>query len=292
VRGDPFPAPPYGTYKIVIKYAPDMPDDSRKQDLRTDRPTPARMYDYYLGGKDNFAVDREAAEQVLSAAPEVRVLARENRAFLGRAVRYLTAEAGIRQFIDVGTGLPTQGNVHEIAQSVDPAARVVYVDNDPIVRAHAKALLPADGTTAVIEADMREPGAILDHPDLRRLIDFDRPVAVLFMSVLHFIADEDDPYGIVAAFRDRAVPGSHLALSHITSPERNADGAAAAANVYTSRATSPAILRTPKEIGAMFDGYDLVEPGLVYLPRWRPDPGSDTTDADSVWMLCAVGRKS
>src|SRR3569833_427594 len=256
-----------------------MPDDSRKQDLRTDRPTPARMYDYYLGGKDNIAVDREAAEQVLSAAPEVRVLAREGRAFPGRAARYLTAEAGIRQFIDVGTGLPTQGNVHEIAQSVDPAARVVYVDNDPIVRVHAKALLPSDGTTAVIEADMRDPGPILQDPDLRRLIRFDEPVAVLFMSVLHFIADEHDPYGIVAAFRDVTVPGSYLALSHITVPEQHAGAAAAAAAVYKHRATSPAVLRSPKEIQALFGGYDLVDPGHVFLPQWRPARPADARAA-------------
>jgi hypothetical protein len=261
------------------------------QDLRTDRPTPARMYDYYLGGKDNFAVDREAAEQVLKAAPEVRVLATENRAFLGRSVRFLAAEAGIRQFVDVGTGLPTQGNVHEIAQVVDPDARVVYIDNDPIVRAHAKALLPSDGTTAVIEADMRDPEPILNHPDLHRLIRFDEPVAVLFMSVLHFIADEHDPYGIVTAFRDRTVPGSYLALSHITSPEQNSDAAEAAADVYTSRATSPAVLRSPQQIQALFDGYDLVDPGLVYLPQWRPDRPEDARDAESVWMLAGVGRK-
>ncbi|MCO5996312.1 SAM-dependent methyltransferase [Actinoallomurus rhizosphaericola] len=260
-------------------------------DLRTDRPTPARMYDYYLGGKDNFAVDRDAAEQVLSAAPEVRVLARENRAFLGRVVRYLAAEAGIRQFIDVGTGLPTQGNVHEVAQAVAPGARVVYVDNDPIVRAHAKALLPADGTTAIVEADMRDPGPILDHPHTRRLIRFDEPVAVLFMSVLHFITDEEDPYGLVAAFRDVSVPGSYLALSHITTPEGNADGAESAADVYKKRATSPAILRSPKEIEALFDGYDLVEPGLVNVPKWRPDDPEAARGGDSVWMLGAAARK-
>jgi hypothetical protein len=269
-----------------------VPDEEFSvKDLRTDRPTPARMYDYYLGGKDNFSVDREAAEQVLSAAPEVRILARENRAFLGRAVRFLAAEAGIRQFIDVGTGLPTQGNVHEIAQHVAPAARVVYVDNDPIVRAHAKALLPSDGTTAVIEADMREPRVILEHPDLHRLIRFDEPVAVLFMSVLHFIAEEDDPYSMVAAFRDASAPGSYLALSHITSPERNAAAAEAAADVYKSRATSPAILRSPTKVRALFDGYDLVDPDLVYLPRWRPDDPADARDAESVWMLAGVGRK-
>jgi hypothetical protein len=266
-------------------------EDVPPQDLRTNRPTPARMYDYYLGGKDNFAVDREAAEQVLSAAPEVRVLATENRAFLGRAVRFLAAEAGIRQFVDVGTGLPTQGNVHEIAQAVDPAARVVYIDNDPIVRVHAKALLPSDGTTAVVEADMRDPGPILQHPDLRNLIRFDEPVAVLFMSVLHFIADEHDPYGIVAAFRDVTVPGSYLALSHITVPEQNADAAEAAAAVYKNRATSPAVLRSPKEVQALFDGYDLVDPGLVFLPQWRPDRPADARDAESVWMLSGVGRK-
>jgi hypothetical protein len=268
-----------------------VPEEFPVQDLRTDRPTPARMYDYYLGGKDNFAVDREAAEQVLKAAPEVRILARENRAFLGRAVRFLTAEAGIRQFIDVGTGLPTQGNVHEIAQSIAPDARVVYIDNDPIVRAHAKALLAGDGTTAVVEADMREPQAILGHPDLRRLIDFDAPVAVLFMSVLHFVTDEEDPYGMVAAFRDASAPGSHLALSHITAPEKNADAAEAAADVYKAKATSPAILRSRKEIRALFDGYDLVEPDLVYLPQWRPENPVDARDAESVWMLAGVGRK-
>jgi hypothetical protein len=266
-------------------------EDYSLRDLRADRPTPARMYDYYLGGKDNFAVDREAAEQVLSAAPEVRLLATENRAFLGRAVRFLAAEAGIRQFVDVGTGLPTQGNVHEVAQAVDPAARVVYVDNDPIVRAHARALLPSDGTTAVIEADLRDPRPILDHPDLRRLIRFDEPVAVLFMSVLHFIADEDDPYGTVAAFRDACVPGSYLALSHITSPEQNTEGATAAADVYKAKATSPAILRSPTEVQRYFEGYELVEPGLVRLPQWRPDDPGDALKADEVWMLAGVGRK-
>jgi len=266
-------------------------EDYSLRDLRADRPTPARMYDYYLGGKDNFAVDREAAEQVLSAAPEVRLLATENRAFLGRAVRFLAAEAGIRQFVDVGTGLPTQGNVHEVAQAVDPAARVVYVDNDPIVRAHARALLPSDGTTAVIEADLRDPRPILDHPDLRRLIRFDEPVAVLFMSVLHFIADEDDPYGTVAAFRDACVPGSYLALSHITAPEQNTEGATAAADVYKAKATSPAILRSPTEVRRYFEGYELVEPGLVRLPQWRPDDPGDALKADEVWMLAGVGRE-
>jgi hypothetical protein len=250
------------------------------------------MYDYYLGGKDNFAVDREAAEQVLTAAPEVRILAKENRAFLGRAVRFLAAEAGIRQFIDVGAGLPTQGNVHEVAQDVDRAARVIYVDDDPIVRAHGAALLADNDTTAVIGADMRRPRQILDHPDVRRLIRFDEPVAVLFVSVLHFITDEEDPYGIVAAFRDAVVPGSYLAVSHITPPERNAQAADRAAGVYAKKkATSPAVLRSPKEIMSLFDGYELVEPDLVYLPQWRPNLPEAVRDPDSVWMLAGVGRK-
>ena len=259
--------------------------------LCTDRPTPARMYDYYLGGKDNFAVDREAAEQVLTAAPEVRILAKENRAFLGRAVRFLAAEAGIRQFIDVGAGLPTQGNVHEIAQAVDRAARVVYVDDDPIVRAHGAALLAENDTTAVIGADMRRPQQILDHPDVHRLIRFDEPVAVLFVSVLHFIAEDEDPYGIVAAFRDAVAPGSYLAISHITPPEHNPHAADRAAGVYTKRATSPAVLRSPKEVLSLFDGYELVEPNLVYLPQWRPDLPEAVRNPDSVWMLAGVGRK-
>jgi hypothetical protein len=250
------------------------------------------MYDYYLGGKDNFAVDREAAEQVLTAAPEVRILAKENRAFLGRAVRFLAAEAGIRQFIDVGAGLPTQGNVHEVAQDVDRAARVIYVDDDPIVRAHGAALLADNDTTAVIGADMRRPRQILDHPDVRRLIRFDEPVAVLFVSVLHFITDEEDPYGIVAAFRDAVVPGSYLAVSHITPPEHNAQAADRAAGVYAKKkATSPAVLRSPKEIMSLFDGYELVEPDLVYLPQWRPNLPEAVRDPDSVWMLAGVGRK-
>jgi hypothetical protein len=248
------------------------------------------MYDYYLGGKDNFAVDREAAEEVLAAAPEVRILATENRAFLQRAVRFLAAEAGIRQFIDLGTGLPTQGNVHEVAHTVDPTARIVYIDNDPIVRVHAQALVKRE-TTVFIEADMRRPQEILDLLKAQRLIRFDEPVAVLFVSVLHFITKDEDPNGIVGAFRDAAAPGSYVTISHITNPEVNPHTAEQAAGVYQKRVTSPAILRSRTEILTFFDGYDLVDPGLVYLPEWRPHIPQAVRNASSVWMLAGVGRK-
>ncbi len=268
-----------------------MPDEDVPVDLRTDRPTPARMYDYYLGGNHHFPADREAAEQVLALTPEVRVLARENRAFLGRAVRFLAAEAGVRQFIDIGTGLPTQGSVHEIAHAIDPATRVVYVDNDPLVHAHARTLLPETGPATLIDADLRDPRHILEHPEVHRLIDFDRPVAVLFMSVLHFVADEDDPAGVVRTFREATCPGSYLAISHIVPPPQNADVAETAADVYKNKATAPAVFRSPEWIRALFDGHDLVEPGLVNLPLWRPDDPGAVRDAESVWMLAAVGRK-
>jgi hypothetical protein len=266
-----------------------MPDEEVFVDLRTDRPTPARMYDYYLGGKDNFTVDRDAAERVLAAAPEVRRLARENRAFLRRAVRFLAGEAGVRQFLDIGAGLPTQGNVHEVAQEVNPGARVVYVDNDPIVRAHAAALLPSDGSTAIIEADMREPETILRHPHLHRVIDLDEPVAVLFVAVLPFLTDEEDPYGIVGTFRDAVRPGSYLTISHGIMPDRSAEGAKAAADVYNTTATSPAVFRSREEILRFFDGHDLVEPGLVHLPGWRPE--GEVEDPEEVWILGGVGRR-
>ena len=268
-----------------------MPDEDVPVDLRTDRPTPARMYDYYLGGDHHFPADREAAEQVLALTPEVRTLAVENRAFLGRAVRFLTAEAGIRQFIDIGTGLPTQGSVHEIAHRVDPDARVVYVDNDPLVHAHARTLLADAGAATLIEGDLRDPRHILEHPEVHRLIDFGRPVAVLFMSVLHFVADEDDPAGSVRAFREATCPGSYLALSHIVPPPRNADVAEVAADVYKNKATAPAVFRSPEWIRALFEGHDLVEPGLVNLPLWRPGDPAAVQDAESVWMLAGVGRK-
>ncbi|GGS95603.1 hypothetical protein GCM10010156_62310 [Planobispora rosea] len=253
-------------------------------------PSTARIYDYMLGGKDNFAADREAAELVRAALPEAPVMARENRAFLGRAVRFL-AEAGIRQFLDLGAGLPTQENVHQVAQRVDPKARVVYVDHDPIVLIHGRALLATDGTTAIVQGDMREPQAILEDPRLLELIDFGEPVAVLFVSVLHFITDAEDPHGIVASFRDRMAPGSYLVISHGSGGVRPEDEEKAQA-VY-DRATSQAANRSPEEIRRLFDGFDLVEPGLVPVASWRPDrEPEDRWDGPRLDILAGVGRKS
>lgn len=252
----------------VPRRAPIAPAADPAAVIGTSTPNPARIYDYLLGGKDNFPADREAAEEVLALAPEVRAVARENRAFLRRAVRYLAGEAGIRQFLDVGTGIPAQGNVHQVAQQVAPDARVVYVDNDPIVLLHARALLAGNHTT-IIQADLREPAAILDHPELREVIDFDQPVAVLLLAILHFITDEEDPAGIVTRLRDAMAPGSYLALSHGTADFRP-EATLKAAQVY-DRATAPLVLRSHAQIGRFFDGLELVPPGLVQVTAWRPD---------------------
>ncbi|MEV5747321.1 SAM-dependent methyltransferase [Actinoallomurus sp. NPDC052308] len=251
-------------------------------DVRT--PSPARIYDVFLGGKDNYAADRAAAQVAIEAGPDIPRAARENRAYLGRAVRF-AVESGIRQFIDLGTGLPTQGNVHEAAQSLAPDARVVYVDNDPIVLAHARALLPPSKTTTVIQADFREAAAILDHPKTRSLIDLDQPVAVLMLAVLHFAAD-DEVRASIATFREVMAPGSLLILSHSTTeghPETG-DQAAGAWKNATARLQS----RTQKEIEALFDAFDLLDPGVVWVPQWRPDPGAED---GTRWMYAGVARR-
>jgi S-adenosyl methyltransferase len=254
--------------------------------IDTTIPTTARMYDFWLGGHDNFAADRTAALAVSEAAPEAPLLARENRKFLRRAVRYL-AEAGISQFLDIGTGLPTQGNVHQIAQAINPDARVVYVDNDPMVLAHSRAL-KTGGNTMVIEADLREPQAILDHPGTRKLIDFSQPLAVLLVAVLHFISDDDDPSAIVGAIRDALPPGSYLVLSHVTGDIRRESAAKAA--VHYKKVTSGATLRGQEEIVRFFAGLELIDPGVVQVPHWRPD-GPEPADASNVWILGGIGRK-
>jgi hypothetical protein len=229
------------------------------------KPSVARMYDYYLGGKDNFAADREAAEEALKLVPNGQILATENREFLGRAVRFL-AEHGIHQFIDIGSGLPTQENVHQVAQRAASGARVVYVDNDPMVLCHGWALLAANGNTTVITADLRQPETVLKSPELLRLIDPSLPVAVLMIAILHFIPDEDEPNRFVQAYRDWMTPGSYLALSHVDrTPE-----IVSAAEVY-DRASSPAVPRTRDQIGAFFGDFELLDPGLVQVPAWRPD---------------------
>jgi hypothetical protein len=248
-----------------------------------------------VGGKDNFGVDREVAHEVARVAPFVVEGARANRAFLRRAVAHL-ARAGIDQFLDLGSGLPTSPNVHEIAQRINPEARVVYLDRDPVVIAHARALLAHELTTAVA-GDIRDPQAILTDPDVRAHLDFDRPIGLLLVAVLHFITQQENPAGIVAAFRDALVPGSCLALSHVTDLE--ADGQASqhhepdrvsatreAAQLYDALA-GPFALRTPAEIEALFHGFDVIPPGLVPAPQW---PAERKGRNVAVPILAGVGR--
>ncbi len=234
-----------------------------------DRPNSARMYDYYLGGSANFAVDRNAADQ----APFVGVWARDNRAFLGRAVRYL-CEQGIDQFLDLGSGVPTVGNVHEIARQHVPHARVAYVDYEPVAVHHARRLLGEVSGVAVTQADIREPRSVLDADGVSGLLDFTRPVAVLAVAVLHFVADADKPADILAGYRRVGVPGSHLVISHGSEPAVRAElGEERFAAVHAAYANTPTplALRQPDEIEALMDGYDLVEPGMATLTEWRPD---------------------
>ncbi len=224
---------------------------------------------------------------MIDAAPEAPILAKENRKFLGRAVRFLAGEAGIEQFLDLGTGLPTRDNVHQVAQQVNPSARVIYVDNDPMVLAHSKALKTGAGA-AVIQADMQNPDAILNHEETLRLIDFDRPLAILFVAVLHFIADADQPHATVARFLHAAVPGSYLVLSHVTT-DPGPQTAAKVKSVYAST-TNQAAPRPRADILAFFDGLDLIEPGLLPVSLWRPDEPIEDDPAKG-WILGGLARK-
>jgi hypothetical protein len=250
------------------------------------RPQVARMYDYYLGGKDNFAVDRAAVEAVERAMPEVRQLARENRAFLRRSVRYMTA-AGIRQFIDIGAGLPTVGNTHEVAQREAPEARVVYVDNDPIVLTHGRALLAENGNTTIVTADMRDPAQVIGHDDVRSLIDFDRPVGVLLIAMTHFLTVEQRG-PVMATLREAMAPGSFLALTHVTGDDHPAEAVTGVEKIYATTPT-PIFFRTHAEVSRFFDGFTVVEPGLVTVDAWRPDPADPAPEATR-WLYGGVGR--
>ena len=250
-----------------------------------DVPSPARMYDYFLGGKDNFAADRDAADRVIAAYPETRRLARANRRFLTRAVWYL-AEHGIRQYIDLGSGLPTSPNVHEIARKIRPDARVVYVDNDPMVATHGRAECAGEGI-AFIERDIRYPQEILTDRRLTDLIDFTAPVAFLCAAVLHFIPDHDNPKDIVAALRWRMAPGSYLVISHAATDDANKQALSAIADVY-QEATSPAVPRTEEDIQAFFTGLDLLEPGLSTC---RSGGQIRRANPTKIRFLAGVGRK-
>jgi S-adenosyl methyltransferase len=250
---------------------------------------PARVYDYWLGGKDNFAADRQAAEAVIAARPSILFDIRANRAFLGRAVRWLAAEAGVRQFLDIGTGIPAADNTHQVAQGVAPNSRIVYVDNDPIVLVHARALLTsnAEGATAYLEGDLRQPEPIL--AGAAKTLDFEQPIAVLLIGVLHLIADTEDPNGIIATLMAAVPPGSYLALTQPAS-DINAEVVAEGARRYNQHVSTKQTRRNHAETARFFDGLELVEPGLVQIHRWRPDPNAEGLDRDvSAWG--GVGRK-
>jgi SAM-dependent methyltransferase len=240
------------------------------------RPSAARVYDYYLGGSHNLEVDRRMAREAIALWPDLPAIMQSNRAFLRRAVRYV-AERGITQFLDIGSGIPTVGNVHEAAQQIDPEARVVYVDSDPIAVAHSRAILAGNERTAVVQADLRESDALFDHTSVRATIDLDRPVAVLMVAVLHFVPDEDDPWGAVARIAARLAPGSYLVLSH-ASTEGRPEMAGSHRQLY-SRTPTPMTMRSRTEIARLFDGFELVEPGLVWLPLWHPDHPEDAEHA-------------
>lgn len=262
-------------------------DDIPAPKIDTTRPSPARLYDYYLGGKDNYEADRRAAEEIFAIVPEGASIARENRAFLRRAVRYLTAEVGILQFIDLGSGLPTADNVHQVAQRECSDARVVYVDNDPVVSVRGQALLATDEKTTVIQADFRRPRQILEHPELLARIDLTAPVAVICAAVLHFASDADDPWAIIRMYGDAVAPGSHLAISTITAEGQTPEAVATITEKY-STSTAPAALRMREEIEAFFGGWEMVPPGVTHAPCWRPDIDAPT---GTTWMLAGVARK-
>jgi hypothetical protein len=244
------------------------------RDVNPSVPTIARVYDYWLGGKDNFAVDRELAEKFVRADPMAREGVRSNRAFLGRAVRFLAAEAGIRQFLDIGTGIPTANNTHEVAQRVEPACRVVYVDNDPMVLAHARALLTSvSAPTAYVDADARDTGKILAQA--AETLDFTQPVAVMLVGLLHCIPDADNPHRIVTDLVGAIPPGSYLAISHPAS-DIHADEMAQGAAMMNKSLASPLTFRPYEQVIPFFDGLALVDPGMVPTTQWRPDPYADT----------------
>jgi len=255
--------------------------------IDTTKPSVARVYDAILGGKDNFAVDREVARQAVAAMGDDGNGARMNRAALGRAVRFMASE-GIDQFLDLGSGLPSAQNTHQIAQSVNPAAHVVYVDNDPSVSVHGQALLADDASTRVILGDVREAATLLADPRISRFLDFDRPLGLILNAVIHHLLDEEDPYGIVATFKDALAPGSLVQLTHFSdaSPESKAN------EQVLMQSLGRGQVRTREEITAFFDGLEVLDPGIVFLPEWRPDAAlPEPLPAGATLMLVGVARK-
>ena len=269
----------------MTETSPTADDPLAKLDVGV--PHSARLWNYLLGGKDNFAADREAAAQVLEYMPELVQSARFNREFLGRAVRHLAGPAKVRQFLDIGTGLPTAANTHEVAQATAADSRIVYVDNDPMVLAHARALLTSTraGATDYIDADVRDPDRIL--AEARGTLDFEQPVAIMLLGILNFVVDDEQAHGIVRQLLDAVVPGSYLVISHPTR-EVNPEAVDRAVEMWNAGGSAPMVVRSPHDIARFFDGVDLLEPGLVTCSQWRPD-GNDTSPASE---YCGVGQKN
>lgn len=266
----------------------DQPDWA-PESIDTERPTAARIYDYLLGGSHNFAADREMAHKAMIMMPDLVLQAQANRAFLNRAVSYL-AEAGVRQFLDIGSGIPTRGNVHEVAQKSAPDSCVVYVDIDPIAVSHSRQILVGNDRAIVIQEDLRNAEAILDHPETQKMLDFEQPVALLLVAVLHVIPDSDDPHAVVARLRDRLAPGSYMVIGHGTGDSRPLESKELD---QLSKETPTAMSGRPlSEVERFFNGFTLVEPGVVWAPLWRPESPDEVPDnpADSS-NYAGVGRK-
>jgi hypothetical protein len=250
------------------------------------RPHVSRVYDYLLGGKDNYAADRAVGDQMITSLPALQIGVRAQRDVLGRVVRYLTGEAGVRQLLDIGSGLPTADNVHEIAQRIEPATRVVYVDNDPVVLSHARALLADDKATFVADGDLRDPAGILDDPAVRDHLDWDQPVGLLMCGILHYILDEENPAGLTATLYRALPPGSHVFIHHLLDTE---DPATATLQEQMRAGLGRAQFRTMAQIRELFDGLELIDPGVVPVPGWRPDPGVHGMSDHPVLQMAAAG---
>ncbi|MEU5260174.1 SAM-dependent methyltransferase [Amycolatopsis sp. NPDC021455] len=266
-----------------------MTDEHAKRGIDFDKPNAARVYDYLIGGKLNYAIDRMFAEQILQVRPEARDLALLNRRWLRRAVRF-GAEQGIRQFLDIGSGMPTVGHVHEVVQSIDPESRVVYVDNEPVAVAHSEIVLQDNDNAAMVQADAEFPADVLQHETTERLLDFDRPVMVVMAAFIHFIPDERDPAGLIAAYRDAVVPGSYLALSSGTF-EGQGEEVRRAAELYQKSGTD-VVARSKEELRALLDGFEILPPGIVFTPEWRPDDPAEVGEhPEQASQLALVARK-
>ncbi len=259
-------------------------------DVDIEHPSPARVYDYYLGGSHNFAVDRQLARRAIELWPDLPLIMQANRAFLRRSVRYLVSQ-GITQFLDIGSGIPTEGNVHEVAQVASPGCRVVYVDVDPVAAAHSRDILSGNPLADVVQADLRDVAEIFDNPTARRLLDLTQPIGVLMVAMLHFVPDPADPASVVALYHKMMPPGSHLVVSHATH-EGRPERAAAHTELYR-RAGAPLTMRSRAQIEVLLGGFDLVPPGVVFLPLWRPDSPADVDDHPERFTgYAVVGRRA